>query len=136
MSTVSDIKDQLKIILGAVSGINQAFDYLPRYIDQDNTVGIFWEGATFEPAEIDAHWAHYRFTIETAMYMWDELNLQEDQETLALLEVAALRAKPSLNSTCLKHTIENLQNDFVKNANGNVYGRIQITLVADVEEEV
>ena len=135
MSSVSDIKDQLVIILGAVEGIKQALDYMPRYIDNDNTVGIYWDGGTFEPAEIQSHWGHYRFTIETALYMYDEVKIQETQETLALLEMSALRAKPSLNSTCLKHEITELKNDYVKNANGNVYGRIQITLIADVEED-
>ena len=108
---------------------------IPRYIDNDNSVGVFWEGADFEPAEIQSHWAHYKFIIETAMYMYDEVTLQEDQETLGLLELSALRAKPSLNGTCLKHEIQEIKNDYVQNANGNVYGRIQITLIADVEED-
>lgn len=135
MSSVSDIKDQLKIILGAVAGINQALDYMPRYVDQDNTVGVYWDGGTFEPAEIQSHWAHYKFTIITAMYMFDETSIQEDQEILALLELSALRAKPSLNSTCLKHEIQEVKNDYVRNANGNVYATIEITLIADVEED-
>jgi hypothetical protein len=135
MSSVSQIKDQLKIILGAVEGINQAFDYLPRYIDQDNTIGIYWDGGTFEPAEIASHWAHYKFTIITAMYMFDETSIQEDQEQIALLELSALRAKPSLNSTCLKQEVQEVKNDYVKNANGNVYATIEITLIADIEED-
>lgn len=135
MSSVSDIKDQLKIILASVEGVNQTFDYLPRYIDMDNTVGVYWDGATFEPAEIQSHWAHYKFTIITAMYMFDETSIQEDQETLALLELSALRAKPSLNSSCLKHDIQEVKNDYVRNANGNVYATIEITLIADVEED-
>lgn len=135
MSSISDIKDQLKIILGAVVGINQALDYLPRYIDQDNTIGIYWDGGTFEPAEIDSHWGHYEFSIITAMYMFDETSIQEDQESIALLELAALRAKPSLNSTCLKQNVSKVKNDFVKNANGNIYATIEITLIADVEED-
>lgn len=135
MSSVSNIKDQLKIILGAVVGINQALDYLPRYIDQDNTIGIYWDGGTFEPAEIDSHWGHYKFTIITAMYMFDETSIQEDQESIALLELAALRAKPSLDSTCLYQNVSEVKNDFVRNANGNVYATIEITLIADVEED-
>ena len=135
MSSVSNIKDQLAIILGAVTGINQALDYLPRYIDMDNTVGIYWDGATFEPAEIKSHLAHYKFNIETALYMYDETTIQEDQETIGLLELSALRAKPRLNDTCMYHEVLEIKNDYVKSGNGNVYGRIQITLVADKEED-
>ena len=135
MSSVSDIKDQLKIILDDVEGVDQALDYLPRYIDTNTTVGIYWDGGTFEPAEIQSHWGHYKFTILTAIYMFDETSIQETQETLALLELSALRAKPSLNSTCLKHNVEEVKNDFVKNANGNVYATIEIILIADVEED-
>ena len=135
MSTVSEIKDQIAIIMGAVEGINQAVDYLPRYIDNNYTVGVHWDGATFEPAEIQSHWAHYKFTIETALYMFDEVQLQKDQETIALLELSALRAAPSLNSTCLFHEMKEVENDYVQTANGNVYGRIRITLIADVEED-
>lgn len=135
MSSVSDIKDQLKIILGAVEGVEQAFDYLPRYNTNKTCVGIYWDGGTFEPAEIQSHWGHYKFTILTAIYMWNEVGFQEKQETLGLLELSALRANPSLNSTCLKHNVEELKNDIVQNANGNTYAIIEIILIADVEED-
>ena len=135
MSTVSDIKDQLVVILGAVTGVDQALDYMPRYIDKTTTVGMFWEGANFEPAEIDSHWAHYEFTITAFIYMYDEKTIQETQETLGLLLMAALRAKPSLNSTCLFHKVDRLKNDYVQLGNGNIYATIDITLIADVEED-
>ena len=135
MSTVSDIKDQLVVILGAVTGVDQALDYMPRYIDKTTTIGMFWEGGNFEPAEIDSHWAHYEFTITAFIYMYDEKTIQETQETLALLLMAALRAKPSLNSTCLFHKIDRLKNDYVQLGNGNIYATIDINLIADVEED-
>jgi hypothetical protein len=135
MSSVSDIKDQLVIILGAVSGVDQALDYMPRYIDKNVTIGIFYEGATFEPAEIDAHWAHYEFTITAFIYMFDETSIQETQETLGELLLSALRAKPSLNSVCLFHKVERLKNDYVQLGNGNVYATIEITMIADIEED-
>ena len=135
MSSVSDIKDQLVIILDAVSGVDQALDYMPRYIDTNVTVGIFYDGSTFEPAEIASHWAHYKITITTFIYMFDETSIQETQETLGELLLSALRAKPSLNSTCLKHSIEELKNDYVQLGNGNVYATIEIILIADVEED-
>jgi len=135
MSSVSDIKDQIVIILNAVSGVDQALDYMPRYIDTNVTVGMFYDGSTFEPAEISSHWAHYRITITTFIYMFDETSIQETQETLGELLLSALRAKPSLNSTCLKHSIDELKNDYVQLGNGNVYATIEITLIADVEED-
>jgi hypothetical protein len=135
MSSVSDIKDQLVIILGAVSGVDQALDYMPRYIDKNVTIGIFYEGGTFEPAEIDAHWAHYEFTITAFIYMFDETSIQETQETLGELLLSALRAKPSLNSVCLFHKVERLKNDYVQLGNGNVYATIEITMIADIEED-
>lgn len=135
MSSVSNIKDQLVIILGAVSGVDQALDYMPRYLDKHTTVGIFYEGSTFEPAEIQSHWAHYEFTITASIYMFDEKSIQETQETLGELMLSALRAKPSLNSTCLLHKIERLKNGYVQLGNGNIYATIEITLVADVEED-
>ena len=135
MSSVSDIKDQLVIILGAVSGVDQALDYMPRYIDKNVTIGIFYEGATFEPAEIDAHWAHYEFTITAFIYMFDETSIQETQETLGELLLSALRAKPSLNSVCLFHKVDRLKNDYVQLGNGNVYATIEITMIADIEED-
>jgi hypothetical protein len=135
MSSVSDIKDQLVVILGAVSGVDQALDYMPRYIDKNVTIGIFYEGATFEPAEIDAHWAHYEFTITAFIYMFDETSIQETQETLGELLLSALRAKPSLNSVCLFHKVERLKNDYVQLGNGNVYATIEITMIADIEED-
>ena len=135
MSSVSDIKDQLVIILKAVDGVDQALDYMPRYIDENVTVGIYYAGATFEPAEIQAHWAHYEITITAFIYMFDETSIQETQETLGELLLSALRAKPSLNSTCLKHSLSRLTNDYVQLGNGNVYATIEITLIADVEED-
>ncbi len=135
MSSVSDIKDQLVVILGAVSGVDQALDYMPRFIDTNVTVGIFYEGATFETAEVQSHWAHYELTITTFIYMFDETSIQETQETLGELLLSALRAKPSLNSTCLKHSIDRLKNDYVQLGNGNIYATIEITLIADVEED-
>ncbi|MDD5013726.1 MAG: hypothetical protein PHW73_01315 [Atribacterota bacterium] len=136
MSSVSDIKDQLVVILGAVSGVEQVLDYLPRYIDKYNTIGIHWDGGTFEPAEIGSHWAHYKFKIKTALCMLDEKTVQEEQENLALLELSALRAKPSLNNTCLKHSIEEIRNEEpIIAGNGNIYGMMEITLIADVEED-
>ena len=135
MSSVSDIKDQLVIILDAVSGVDQALDYMPRYIDTNVTVGMFYEGGTFEPAELQSHWAHYKITITAFIYMFDEKSIQETQESLGELLLSALRAKPSLNSTCLKHSIEELKNDYVQLGNGNVYATIEITLIADVEED-
>jgi len=135
MSSVSDIKDQLVIILDAVSGVDQALDYMPRYIDTNITVGMFYEGGTFEPAELQSHWAHYKITITAFIYMFDEKSIQETQESLGELLLSALRAKPSLNSTCLKHSIEELKNDYVQLGNGNVYATIEIILIADVEED-
>lgn len=135
MSSVSNIKDQLKIILGAVTGVDQAYDYLPRYLGKKPTVGMYWDGATFEPAETGTHWAHYKFTITTSIYMFNEKSIQETQEDMGELLLSALRAKPSLNSTCLLHSIDELRNDFVKLGNGNVYAIIEITLIADVEED-
>ena len=135
MSSVSNIKDQLKTILAAVEGIDQALDYMPRFIDQNITVGIYYDGATFETAEIQSHWAHYKFTITTYIYMFDETSIQETQETLGELELSALRAEPSLNHACLLHNISELKNDYVQLGNGNVYATIEITLIADVEED-
>ena len=135
MSSVSDIKDQLKIILEAVDGIEQAFDYMPRYISKKTNVGMYYEGATFETAELQSHWAHYRFTITAYIYMFNEKTIQETQENLGELLLSALRAKPSLNSTCLLHSIDELKNDYVQLGNGNVYAIIEITLIADVEED-
>ena len=135
MSSVSNIKDQLVVILGAVSGVDQALDYMPRFIDKNITVGMFYEGATFDFAEISSHWAHYRFTITTFIYMYDETSIQETQETLGETLLSALRATPSLKSTCLKHSIEELKNDYVQLGNGNIYATIEITLIADVEED-
>ena len=135
MSSVSDIKDQLVIILGAVEGVDQALDYMPRFIDKNITIGMFYEGSTFEPAEIQSHWAHYKITITAFIYMFDEISIQETQETLGELLLSAIRAKPSLNSTCLLHSIEELKNDYVQLGNGNVYATIEITLIADVEED-
>ena len=137
MSSVSAIKDQLVIILGAVTGVDQALDYMPRYFDKSVTVGMFYDGADFEPAEIDSHWANYKFIILTYIYMFDEKDtMQDTQETLGELLLAALRAKPSLNSTCLFHSIDELRNDYFKLGNGNVYATIEITLVARKEEDV
>ncbi len=137
MSSVSAIKDQLVIILDAVVGVDQALDYMPRIFDKAVTVGMFYEGAAFDPAEIDSHWADYKFTIITYIYMFDEKDtMQETQETLGELLLAALRAKPSLNSTCLFHSIEELRNDYIKLGNGNIYAVIEITLVARKEEDV
>ena len=135
MSSVSDIKDQLVIILGAVDGIDQAYDYMPRYIGKKVTIGMFYEGASFEPAEIASHWAHYRISITAFIYMFNEKSIQETQESLGELLLSALRAKPSLNSTCLLHSIEELKNDYIQLGNGNVYATIDITLIADVEED-
>jgi len=135
MSSVSDIKDQLKVILGAVEGIDQALDYMPRYIDQNVTVGMFYDSSTFEPAELQSHWAHYKIIITAFIYMFDEKSIQETQESLGELLLSALRAKPSLNSTCLLHSIDELKNDYVQLGNGNVYATIEITLTADVEED-
>ena len=136
MSSVSDIKDQLVIILGALDEVNLALDYMPRFIDENVTVGIYYEGSTFEPAEVGSHWAHYKFTITTFLYMFDEkVTMQDVQETLGETLLSALRAKPSLNSVCLMHSIEELKNDYVKLGNGNVYAIIEMTLVADVEED-
>lgn len=135
MSSVSNIKDQLKIITEAVDGVDQALDFMPRFIDQNVTVGIYYEGSTFEPAEIASHWAHYRFIITAFIYMYDEKTIQETQETLGESILSALRAKPSLNSTCLKHSLEELKNGYVQLGNGNIYATIEITLVADVEED-
>ena len=135
MSSVSDIKDQIKIIMAAVSGVDQAFDYMPRFIDKNVTVGTYYEGASFESAEISSYWAHYRFTITAFIYMYDEKTIQETQETLGEAMLSALRAKPSLNSTCLLHSIGELKNDYVQLGNGNVYATIEITLTADVEED-
>ena len=135
MSSVSDIKDQLVVILGAVSGVDQALDYMPRFIDRHVTVGIFYEGANFETAEISSHWAHYEFTITAFIYMYDEKTIQETQETLGELMLSALRVKPSLNSVCLLHKIDRLKNDYVQLGNGNIYATIEITLITDVEED-
>jgi len=135
MSSVSDIKDQLVIILGAVTGVDQALDYMPRFIDQNVTIGMFYEGSTFESAEVGSHWAHYKFTITSFIYMFDETSIQETQETQGELLLSALRIKPSLNNTCLLHSIEELKNDYVQLGNGNVYATIEITLIADVEED-
>lgn len=135
MSSVSDIKDQLVIILDAVEGVDQVLDYMPRYIDTNVTVGMFYDSSTFEPAELQSHWAHYKITITSFIYMFDETSIQETQESLGELLLSALRAKPSLNSTCLKHSIEELRNDYVQLGNGNVYATIEITLIADVEED-
>jgi len=135
MSSVSDIKDQLKIILGAVDGVEQAFDYMPRFLGKKTFVGIYYEGSTFEPAEVKSHWAHYKFTVTACIYMFNEKSIQETQETLGELLLSALRNKPSLNSTCLKHSIEELRNDYIKLGNGNVYAIIEITIIADVEED-
>jgi hypothetical protein len=135
MSSVSNIKDQLVVILGAVSGVDQALDYMPRFIDKNVTIGIFYEGGAFEPAEIKSHWAHYEFTITTFIYMFDETSIQETQETLGESLMSALRAKPSLNDTCLIHKIERLKNNYVQLGNGNIYATIEITLIADVEED-
>ena len=135
MSSVSDIKDQLKIILDAVTGVDQALDYLPRFIDQNVTVGMFYDGATFEPAETQTHWAHYKILITAFIYMFDETSIQETQETMGELLLSALRAKPSLNSTCLLHAVDELKNDYVQLGNGNVYATIEITLTCDVEED-
>ncbi len=136
MSSVSDIKDQLVIILGAVSGVDQALDYMPRFIDKNVTVGMYYEGATFDTAEIDSNWAHYRLTIIAYIYMFDEKSIQETQEILGEALLAAIRDKPSLNGTCLFHKVEELRNDYVQLGNGNVYATIEITLIADKEEDV
>ena len=96
---------------------------------------MFYDGSTFEPAEIKSHWAHYKITITTFIYMFDETSIQETQETLGELLLSALRAKPSLNSTCLLYSIEELKNDYVQLGNGNVYATIEITLIADIEED-
>ena len=135
MSSVSDIKDQLVIILGAVTGVDQALDYMPRFIDKNVTVGIYYDGATFETAEVASHWAHYEMLITAFIYMYDEKTIQETQETLGELMLSALRAKPSLNSVCLKHSLNRLKNDYAQLGNGNIYATIEITLVADVEED-
>ena len=136
MSSVSDIKDQLVIILGALDDVDQALDYMPRIIDQNVTIGIYYEGSTFDPAEVQSHWGHYRFLITAFLYMYDEVDtMQNVQETLGETLLSALRAKPSLNSTCLFHTIDELKNDYVKLGNGNVYAIIEITLTADKEED-
>ena len=136
MSTVSEIKDQLVIILEAVVGVDQALDYMPRIFDKAVTVGMFYEGSTFDPDGKDSHWAHYKFTIVTYIYMFDETSIQETQETLGELLLAALRAKPGLNRACLFHKIDELNNDYIKLGNGNVYATIEIVLTADVEEDV
>jgi len=133
-NSITDIKAQLKIIIAAVTGVDQALDYMPRYIDKNVTVGMFWDGGIFEPAEIDSHWANYKFTITAFIYMYDETSIQSTQETLAIALLAALRAKPSLNSTCLYHSIDELKNDYVQQANGNIYATIEITLIARKEE--
>ncbi|MGD9276358.1 MAG: hypothetical protein PVJ67_04245 [Candidatus Pacearchaeota archaeon] len=135
MSSVSDIKDQLASILGEVDGINRALDYMPRFFDTNNMIGIFYDGATFEPAELSSHWAHYKFTITAFIYMFDETSIQQTQETLGEDLLSALRAKPSLNQTCLKYSIEEIRNDYVRAGNGNVYATIEITIVADKEED-
>ena len=135
MSNVSNIKDQLVTIISAVSGVDQVLDYMPRYIDKNVTVGIYYEGATFEPAEIQSHWAHYEFTVTAFIYMFDEKSIQETQETLGESIMSALRAKPSLNSVCLKHEIERLRNDYIQLGNGNIYATIEFTLIADYEED-
>ncbi len=136
MSSVSDIKDQLVIILGAVSDVDQALDYMPRFIDKNVTIGMYYEGGTFDTAEIDSNWAHYRFTIIAYIYMFDEKSIQETQEILGEALLAAIRDEPSLNSTCLFHAVEELRNDYVQLGNGNVYATIEITLIADKEEDV
>ena len=137
MSTVSEIKDQLVIILGAVTGVNQALDYMPRYFDETVTIGMFYEGSTFDPDGKDSHWAHYKFTIVTYIYMFDEKDtMQGTQETIGELLLAALRATPGLNRACLFHTLDELNNDYIKLGNGNVYATIEIVLTADVEEDV
>ena len=135
MSSVSNIKDKLVILIAAVTGVDQALDYMPRYIDENVTVGIYYEGGTFEPAEIDSHWAHYEFTITAFIYMYDEKTIQETQETMGEDILSALRAAPSLSGSCLFHKIDRLKNDYVQLGNGNIYATIEITLVADVEED-
>ena len=136
MSSISDIKSQLVIIFDALDEVDQALRYMPRFIDQNVTVGMYYEGAGFDTAEVQSHWAHYKFTITTFLYMYDEVDtMQNVQETLGETLLSALRAKPSLNSTCLFHTIDELKNDYVKLGNGNVYATIEITLTADKEED-
>jgi len=135
MSSVSDIKDAIKTLMAATSGVDQAFDYMPRYIDKNVTVGIFYEGATFEPAEVGSHWARYEFTVTAFIYMYDEKTIQETQETLGNSILSALRADISLTSTCLYHNVDRLRNDYVQLGNGNIYATIELTLTATKEED-
>jgi hypothetical protein len=139
MSSVSDIKDQLVIILGAVSGVDKAFDRMPRYLDFDPgtkvMIGMYYDGATYDVGEIGGEWAHYKFTIIAFIYMYDEVSIQEVQEVMGEDLLAALRAKPDLNNSCLFFNVEELANGEYNSANGNVYATIAITLIADKEED-
>ena len=135
MSSVSDIKDQIKTIMEGVDGVDQAFDNMPRYIDKNISVGVYYSGGSEEHAEVGSHWAHYEFDIIAFIYMFDETTIQETQETLCESMLSALRAEPSLNGTCLSHIVERWENSYAQLANGNVYATVEMHLIADVEED-
>ncbi|MHB1334519.1 MAG: hypothetical protein ACYCXQ_00995 [Candidatus Humimicrobiaceae bacterium] len=135
-SNVDLIVTQLQTILSAVTGVDQCLTYLPRFIDKNVTVGIYWDGADYESAEINSVWVNYKFQITAYLFMMDEVTIQTDQKDIALALISALRAKPSINSTCLYNRIDSLKNDFVKDSNGNVYATIEINITARKEEDV
>jgi hypothetical protein len=137
MSTsVGNIIDQLAIIIDTVAAIKTIYKYLPRTPDTNVTASIYYDSARFEPAEVNSHWAFYKFEIIIYIPMHNEKTMQADQVTYGDSVMDALRAKPSLSDTCQGYTIDELKNDYVKAANGNIYGIVLIAITVRKEEDL
>ncbi len=134
-SNVDLIVAQLNAIMAAVTGISKVTSYEPLFLDQYNSASIWWDGARYSEQSLGMMEAGYRFVIQINAYLANGIEAQTTLKDLVVAATQALNANHDLNSTCLYHRIEEVNNSFVQQAQ-TVYAVGMITLTAIKEEAI
>jgi hypothetical protein len=133
-SNIDLIIAQINSIVSGVSGISKVQSYEPLYLDRANSATIWWSGIPeIRDQSIGAKEVDYQVAIQINVFLGSGIEAQTTLKDTVVAVMQALNNKPDLNSTCLYHRINSVDNLFMDRG-GVTYAVGMITLTATKEE--
>ena len=135
-SNVDLIIAQINTILTAVTGISKVQSYAPLYLNNLNSATIWWGGIPeIRDQSLGAKEIDYQIVIQINVFLANGVEAQTTLKDVVVAAMQALNSKPDLNSSCLYHNVNSVENMFVTDRN-NVFAVGMITLTATKEETI
>ena len=135
-SNIDLIIAQINTILAAVTGISKVQSYAPLYLNNLNSATIWWGGIPeIRDQSLGAKEIDYQIVIQINVFLAGGVEAQTKLKDVVVAAMQALNNKPDLNSTCLYHNVNSVENMFVTDRN-NVFAVGMITLTATKEETI